>query len=246
MKIFSSQANHMIHPWHDVTPGEHLPSEFNALVEIPMGSSVKYELDKKTGLLRLDRILYSAVYYPANYGFIPQTYAEDDDPLDVLVLCQEPLSPLTLVSARAIGLMTMVDGGKRDHKILAVAVDDPEFNSFREAERTAAAPPDHAPPFLPGLQATGRQIGRGRRISIGRNGLADHRRITAALQRAPAARVSLEHSKSCVSWLSFSRQLAVASAAGTSELTSSSNRKHRQPLACSISRMTGCRLSAMR
>ena len=123
----------MIHPWHDVTPGENLPSEFNALVEIPMGSSVKYELDKKTGMLRLDRVLYSAVYYPANYGFIPQTYAEDDDPLDVLVLCQEPLSPLTLVLARAIGLMTMIDGGKRDHKILAVAVDDPEFNSFREA-----------------------------------------------------------------------------------------------------------------
>ena len=101
----------MTHPWHDVTPGENLPSEFNALVEIPMGSSVKYELDKKTGLLRLDRVLYSAVYYPANYGFIPQTFAEDDDPLDVLVLCQEPLSPLTLVSARAIGLMTMIDGG---------------------------------------------------------------------------------------------------------------------------------------
>ena len=128
----------MIHPWHDVTPGEQLPSEFNALVEIPMGSSVKYELDKRTGLLRLDRVLYSAVYYPANYGFIPQTYAEDDDPLDVLVLCQEPLAPLTLVSARAIGLMTMVDGGKHDHKILAVAVDDPEFNSFREASRTSA------------------------------------------------------------------------------------------------------------
>ena len=80
----------MLHPWHDVTPGERLPLEFNAVVEIPMGSSVKYELDKKTGLLRLDRMLYSAVYYPANYGFIPQTYAEDDDPLDVLVLCQEP------------------------------------------------------------------------------------------------------------------------------------------------------------
>ena len=123
----------MIHPWHDVTPGEHLPQEFNALVEIPMGSSVKYELDKKTGLLRVDRVLYSAVYYPANYGFIPQTFAEDDDPLDVLVLCQEPLAPLTLVQARAIGLMTMIDSGKRDHKILAVAVDDPEFNSFREA-----------------------------------------------------------------------------------------------------------------
>jgi inorganic pyrophosphatase len=123
----------MIHPWHDVTPGEHLPLEFNALVEIPMGSSVKYELDKKTGLLRLDRVLYSAVYYPANYGFIPQTYAEDDDPLDVLVLCQEAVAPMTLVTARAIGLMTMIDSGKRDHKILSVAVGDPEFNGFREA-----------------------------------------------------------------------------------------------------------------
>src|SRR3954464_11741563 len=93
----------MIHPWHDVTPGEHLPSEFNALVEIPMGSSVKYELDKRTGLLRLDRVLYSAVYYPANYGFIPQTYAEDEDPLDVLVLCQEPEPPRTPATARPNG-----------------------------------------------------------------------------------------------------------------------------------------------
>ena len=123
----------MIHPWHDVTPGEHLPLEFNALVEIPMGSSVKYELDKRTGLLRMDRVLYSAVYYPANYGFIPQTYAEDDDPLDVLVLCQEAVAPLTLVHARAIGLMTMIDSGKKDHKILAVATHDPEYNGFREA-----------------------------------------------------------------------------------------------------------------
>src|SRR6202030_185174 len=105
----------------------------NALVEIPMGSNVKYELDKETGLLRLDRVLYSAVHYPANYGFIPQTYAEDDDPLDVLVLCQEPVAPLTLVSARAIGLMTMMDSGKKDHKVLAVATDDPEYNGFREA-----------------------------------------------------------------------------------------------------------------
>src|SRR5438132_6474667 len=124
----------MIHPWHDVTPGEHLPSEFNALIEIPMGSSVKYELDKETGLLKLDRILYSAVYYPANYGFVPQTLAEDGDPLDVLVLCQEPVAPLTSVKARAIGLMTMIDSGKKGHKILAVAVDDPEYDGFREAE----------------------------------------------------------------------------------------------------------------
>ncbi len=123
-----------MHCWHDVTPGEHLPSEFITVIEIPMGSSVKYELDKTTGLLRLDRILYSAVYYPASYGFIPQTLAEDDDPLDVLVLCQEPVAPLTLVRARAIGLMTMVDCGKKDHKILAVAMDDPEYASFHEAD----------------------------------------------------------------------------------------------------------------
>src|SRR5687768_13944912 len=124
----------MIHPWHDVTPGEDIPHDFNTIIEIPFGSSVKYELDKESGLIKLDRILYSAVYYPANYGFIPQTLAEDDDPLDVLVLCQETLAPLTLVSARAIGLMTMVDSGKKDHKVLAVAVNDPEYDGFREAK----------------------------------------------------------------------------------------------------------------
>ena len=123
----------MSHPWHDVTPGDKLPAEFIAVVEIPTGSNVKYELDKKTGLLKLDRILYSAVHYPANYGFIPQTFAEDDDPLDVLVLCQEPLAPLTLVRSRAIGMMTMLDSGKKDHKILAVAIDDPEYSGFRQA-----------------------------------------------------------------------------------------------------------------
>jgi inorganic pyrophosphatase len=123
----------MIHPWHDVTPGAHLPQEFNTIVEIPFGSSVKYELDKISGLIKLDRVLYSAVYYPANYGFIPQTLAEDDDPLDVLVLCQETVVPLTLIQARTIGLMTMIDAGKKDHKIIAVAMQDPEFNSYKEA-----------------------------------------------------------------------------------------------------------------
>src|SRR5467141_3272474 len=123
----------MIYPWHDVTPGDKLPGEFNTVIEIPFGSSVKYELDKASGLIRLDRVLYSAVYYPANYGFIPQTLAEDDDPLDVLVLCQEAVAPLTLVRARAIGLMTMLDSGKLDHKILAAALHDPEYNDFREA-----------------------------------------------------------------------------------------------------------------
>lgn len=123
----------MTHAWHDVTPGEKLPGEFITVVEIPLGSSVKYELDKSTGLLKVDRTLYSAVYYPANYGFIPQTLAEDDDPLDVLVMCQESVHPLTLVRARAVGLMTMIDGGKKDHKILAVCIDDPEYNSFLDA-----------------------------------------------------------------------------------------------------------------
>jgi len=123
----------MIHPWHDVTPGEDIPQEFNAIIEIPFGSSVKYELDKESGLIKLDRVLYSAVYYPANYGFIPQTLAEDHDPLDVLVLCQETVVPLTLIHARTIGIITMVDQGEKDHKIIAVATDDPEFNSYREA-----------------------------------------------------------------------------------------------------------------
>src|SRR5579871_1050827 len=123
----------MAHAWHDLSPGNDLPYGINAVIEIQLGSNVKYELDKPSGMIRVDRILYSAVYYPANYGFIPQTLAEDEDPLDVLVLCQEAVAPLTLVKARAIGLMTMIDSGKKDHKVLAVAVNDPEYDGFREA-----------------------------------------------------------------------------------------------------------------
>lgn len=123
----------MIHAWHDISPGEQIPQEFVAVIEIPSGSSVKYELDKQSGLIKLDRVLYSAVYYPANYGFIPQTLAEDDDPLDVLVFCQEPVVPLTLIHARTVGLMTMIDAGKKDHKIIAVATQDPEYNSYKDA-----------------------------------------------------------------------------------------------------------------
>ena len=123
----------MNHPWHDLSPGEKSPQEVNAVIEIPLGSSVKYELDKPTGMIRMDRVLYSAVYYPANYGFIPQTLAEDHDPLDILVLCQESVAPLTILHARTIGLMTMVDSGAKDHKIIAVATADPEYNSYHEA-----------------------------------------------------------------------------------------------------------------
>src|SRR5258708_19872483 len=122
----------MIHPWHDVTPGDKLPHEFDCVVEIPFGSSVKYELDKASGLIKLDRVLYSAVYYPANYGFIPQTLAEDDDPLDVLVLCQESVLPLTIIHGRAIGLMTMIDAAKPPPKIIAIPPDNPQLNSYHD------------------------------------------------------------------------------------------------------------------
>ena len=123
----------MVHAWHDVSPGKELPRDFLAVIEIPLGSNVKYELDKATGLLKVDRIIHSAVFYPANYGFIPQTYAEDNDPLDVLVLCQEPVQPLSLIKARAIGVMTMIDSGATDDKIISVAINDPEFSAYREA-----------------------------------------------------------------------------------------------------------------
>jgi len=128
----------MIHAWHELKPGDKLPEEFYAVIEIPLRSTVKYELDKASGLIKVDRFLYSAVYYPANYGFIPQTLAEDGDPLDVLVLCQEPIVPLAVVHARAIGLMTMIDGGVPDHKIISVATQDPEFNAYREASQIPA------------------------------------------------------------------------------------------------------------
>jgi inorganic pyrophosphatase len=123
----------LIHPWHELNPGTKTPLEFYAVIEIPLGSNVKYELDKPSGLIKVDRVLYSAVYYPANYGFIPQTLAEDGDPLDVLVLCQEPVVPLALICARAVGLMTMIDSGILDHKVIAVANGDPEFNAYQEA-----------------------------------------------------------------------------------------------------------------
>ena len=127
----------MIHPWHDVTPaveGAELPGVFKAIIEIPKGSSNKYELDKGSGMLKLDRVLSSAVYYPANYGFIPQTLAEDDDPLDVLVYSTVEIPPMTLCQARAVGLMTMIDQGHPDHKIIAVLCQDPIYNEFKNAD----------------------------------------------------------------------------------------------------------------
>ena len=118
-----------MHPWHDCYIDSTLVKKsFPAIVEIPKGSTNKYELDKETGLLRLDRVLYSAVYYPADYGFIPRTFCDDGDPLDALVLGQEPVYPLTIVEARAIGVMRMRDEKGIDDKIVAVSVHDPAFS----------------------------------------------------------------------------------------------------------------------
>ena len=120
-----------MHPWHDCYIDEELiASAFPAVIEIPKGSTNKYELDKETGLLRLDRVLYSAVYYPADYGFIPRTYCDDGDPLDALVLGQEPVYPLTIVEARAVGVMRMRDEKGVDDKIVAVSVRDPSFADY--------------------------------------------------------------------------------------------------------------------
>ena len=118
------------HPWHGVPIGRNSPDILTAVIEIPSNSRVKTELDKTTGLLRVDKILHSSVVYPANYGFIPETLAEDEDPLDILVLCQLTVPPLSLMQVRPIGIMPMVDEDKPDDKIIAVAINDPEYNIY--------------------------------------------------------------------------------------------------------------------
>ncbi len=117
-----------MNPWHDLPTGIQVPQIVSAIVEIPKGSRAKYELDKDSGLLKLDRVLYSSVYYPANYGFIPQTYGDDNDPLDILVLSMIEIQPLCIVKAKVIGVMRMLDSGEADDKIIAVAADDVSIN----------------------------------------------------------------------------------------------------------------------
>lgn len=119
-----------MHPWHDVELVTNSPDTVNAIIEIPKGSKVKYELDKKSGFLRVDRILSSSVHYPANYGFVPQTYCEDRDPLDILILGQEEFVPLCIVRAKIIGVMRMQDQGESDDKLIAVHADDPEYAHY--------------------------------------------------------------------------------------------------------------------
>jgi inorganic pyrophosphatase len=122
-------------PWHNISPGENIPVNVNAIIEIPKGSKAKYEIDKESGLLKLDRVLFSSVMYPANYGFIPQTYCDDHDPLDILVLCSVDVYPLSIVEAKVVGVMHMVDSGEQDDKIIAVASKDMSVNYIDDLDQ---------------------------------------------------------------------------------------------------------------
>jgi inorganic pyrophosphatase len=124
--------------WHDVSRGENLPNEVNGIIEIPKGTRAKYELDKDSGLLKLDRVLYSSVYYPANYGFIPKSYCDDKDPLDILILSQIDVVPMCIVPAKVIGVMRMLDNGEADDKIIAVAAGDPSVNHINDISELPA------------------------------------------------------------------------------------------------------------
>ena len=120
--------------WHDISPKRISAEDFMAVIEISKGSKKKYELDKETGFLMLDRILYTSTHYPANYGFIPRTYGDDNDPLDVLLLCSEPIEPMTLVRAYPIGVISMIDNGRCDEKIIAIPFNDPTYNQYSDID----------------------------------------------------------------------------------------------------------------
>lgn len=122
----------MTNIWHDISEDRITRKDFEAVIEISKGSKMKYELDKETGLLKLDRVLHTSTHYPANYGFIPRTYADDNDPLDVLVLCSEKIEPLALVRCYPIGVISMVDGGHADDKIIAIPFGDPTYNEYKD------------------------------------------------------------------------------------------------------------------
>ena len=121
--------------WHDISPKRIAPEDFICVIEISKGSKKKYELDKETGLIILDRILYTSTHYPANYGFIPRTYGDDGDPLDVLLICAEKLEPMSLVRAYPIGVISMVDNGNYDEKIIAIPFNDPNYNMFTNIDQ---------------------------------------------------------------------------------------------------------------
>ena len=120
--------------WHDISPKRITPEDFICVIEISKGSKKKYELDKETGYIILDRILYTSTHYPANYGFIPRTYGDDNDPLDVLLICAEPLEPMSLVRAYPVGVISMMDNGRADEKIIAIPFNDPNYNQYKDID----------------------------------------------------------------------------------------------------------------
>lgn len=127
-----------VHPWHDIEIGDKAPEIITAIVEIPKDSRIKYELDKETGMLKVDRFLYSAVHYPGDYGLVPRTLWDDDDPLDILILTGRPLYPLTLAKVRVIGVLRMIDGNEKDDKIIAVYKDDPRYSEYEDISHIPA------------------------------------------------------------------------------------------------------------
>ena len=148
--------------WHDIDEERIYPTDFMAVVEISMGSNMKYELDKKTGMLSLDRVLFTATHYPMNYGFIPRTYADDHDPLDVLLLCSEPILPMTLVRSYPIGVMTMEDGGMGDEKIIAIPYGDPTYMSYTDVSEL----PKHIFEELMHFFSVYKQLERGKQTEV--------------------------------------------------------------------------------
>ncbi len=167
--------------WHDISPKRITPEEFICVVEIPKGSKKKYELDKETGYLKLDRILYTSTHYPANYGFIPRTYGDDKDPLDVLLLCAETLEPMTLVKAKPIGVISMVDNGQGDEKIIAVPCGDPTYNHYNDISQLPAHIFDEMSHFFTVYKnlehkqtAVNEVMGRDQAIEIIKSAIADY------------------------------------------------------------------------
>ena len=159
--------------WHDISPQRISPEDFMAVIEIQKGGKSKYELDKETGFLMMDRVLYTSTVYPANYGFIPRTYADDNDPLDVLVICSEKIIPLTLVRCYPIGVIMMIDDEQRDEKIIAIPFGDPMYNGYRDVNALPAHVLDEMTHFfevykmLEHKQTTVKEIrGRGEAVRI--------------------------------------------------------------------------------
>lgn len=167
--------------WHDLPAGKVAPDHFYAVIEIPKGCKSKYELDKDTGLIKLDRVLYTSTHYPANYGFIPRTYGQDNDPLDVLVLCSESLYPLSLVDCYPIGVISMMDGGAVDDKIIAIPFDDPTYNSYTDISQL----PNHIFDEMRHFFSVYKSLEEGKETAIRK--IQGHEKATKVIKTAIAA-----------------------------------------------------------